>query len=226
MKILIIDNNIDQPWQLCADFRRYLVEGEINVRRAPQSDLPKDIAAFSHIILSGSKTSIVDSEPWITELTGFIRRAVDAGIPMLGVCYGHQIIAKSFGGDSVVGNSKTPEFGWVKMRQTAKSPIFEGLSNEFHSFQSHYDEVHSLPRGFIKTAESDRCGIQAYRVESKPVFGIQFHPEKNAEEGQRSIDSKKKTVSKDCIFNDGKAESVFKEHVAHTIFRNFLGQRK
>jgi GMP synthase (glutamine-hydrolysing) len=156
----------------------------------------------------------------------FTRQTIEAGIPTLGVCYGHQIIARALGGDPCVRKSPTPEFGWVEIEQTAENPILKGLPKRFHSFQAHFEEVCRLPKGFIATARSSRCETQAYRVEGKPVFGVQFHPERNAEEGQRSIDHRRVELSKetagDCIFNDGKAKSVFSEDVARTIFGNFI----
>lgn len=225
MKILIIDNNIDQPWGLCGDFRRYL-SGEVSVRRAPQGDLPKSPRAYSHVILSGSKTSCLDSSPWTQDLMRFIRETIDAGIPMLGVCYGHQMIARTFGGESILRSCEKPEFGWVEIRQTKPNPVLEGLPKKFYTFQSHFEEVSVMPAGFVSTAESDRCALQAYYVKNKPIFGVQFHPERNAEEGQRSIDKRKKTLPSDCIFFDGKAKSVFNENVASTIFRNFAEQKR
>lgn len=226
MRILIIDNNIDQPWGLCGDFRRYL-EGEVIVRRAPQRDLPPNgPRGFTHVILSGSKTSCLDGSPWTQDLMKYVREAVDAGVPTLGVCYGHQIIAKTYGGESILRASPKPEIGWVEIRQTVPNPVLEGLPAKFHTFQSHFEEVTKLPAGFVTTAESDRCAIQAFFVEKKPLFGIQFHPERNAEEGQQSIDRQKKTTPESCIFGDGKAKSVFTENVARTIFRNFISQKR
>ena len=186
MKTLIIDNNIDRPWSLCPDFRRYL-EGTVEVRRAPQGDLPSKVEGYSHIIITGSKTSTLDSSPWITQLMAFVSQAIESGIPTLGICYGHQIIAKIFGGQSVVRASRTPEIGWVEIRQTKPNPVLEGLPTRFYTFESHVEEVVHAPKGFVATAESERCAIQAYYAKGKPVFGVQFHPEKNAEEGQASI---------------------------------------
>lgn len=223
MKTLIVDNNIDVPWDLCPDIRRYL-DGQITVRRAPQEDLPKNPLGFSHIILSGSKTSCLDVGPWIEKLTRFIHAAVESGIPVFGICYGHQLIARIFGGDKSVRKAEKPEFGWVEIQQKRNHPLLEGLPERFHSFQSHYDEVCQAPKGFIVATSSERCAVQAYYLSDKPVFGVQFHPERNAEEGQSSIDGKKKAVPSDCIFNDRKAKSVFDENVAITIFRNFLAQ--
>jgi GMP synthase (glutamine-hydrolysing) len=225
VKILIIDNNIDQPWGFCGDFRRYL-EGEIVVRRGPQSDLPANPGAFTHVILSGSKTSCLDSSPWTLELIDFVQKTAEREIPLLGVSYGHQIIVKAFGGESAVRRSATPEIGWVEIKQERPHALLAGLPERFHTFQSHFEEVARLPSGFIATASSERCAIQAYYVQGRPIFGVQFHPERNAEEGQKSIDNQKKSAPGDCIFFDGQAKSVFTENVARTIFRNFLIQSK
>ncbi|MBI3557743.1 MAG: gamma-glutamyl-gamma-aminobutyrate hydrolase family protein [Deltaproteobacteria bacterium] len=174
------------------------------------------------------RTCILDSSPWVGELMNLVRKVVDAGTPILGVCYGHQIIARSYGGDPVVRISPTPEIGWVEVVQDAPNPLLEGLPKKFYSFQSHFEEVQKAPSGFVVTASTPRCPIQAYYIQGKPVFGVQFHPERNAAEGQQSIDSKKTArppVARDCIFGDGKAESIFSEYVAKTIFSNFLRQR-
>lgn len=221
MKILIVDNNIDKPWGYCGDFRRYL-EGQVLVRRAPEKDLPPSPRGFSHIIVSGSKTSCLDSSDWVKILIEFVQNAVNYEIPLLGVCYGHQILARAFGGDNAVGKSKTPEIGWVKVTQTEKNPILEGLPKNFYTFQSHVEEVVELPIQFVSTASSDRCQIQAYYMKDKPAFGVQFHPERNAQEGQMTIDKRKKVVPKDYIFGNRKANLLFTENIARTIFRNFL----
>ncbi|MEW6056837.1 MAG: type 1 glutamine amidotransferase [Bdellovibrionota bacterium] len=225
MKILIVDNNIDLPWTHCADLRRYM-SGRVVIRRGPERDLPPTPMDFTHIILSGSRTSILDSSVWVQELMQFVRTAADANVPLLGVCYGHQIIARAFGGDQMVRKSPMPEFGWVEIEQTSENPLLKDLPKKFHSFQSHEEEVQKVPDGFIPTASSARCPIQAYYIQGKPVFGVQFHPERNTEEGSRTIEMRKKVTPRDCIFPDSKAKSLYSEHVANTIFRNFLSQRR
>jgi GMP synthase (glutamine-hydrolysing) len=220
-RVLIIDNNIDTPWRLCPDFRRYL-EGMVAVRRAPQEDLPPDPTKFTHVILTGSKTSILDSSPWVLKLMDYVRRAADRKVPTLGVCYGHQLIARAYGGDQFVRRSPTPEFGWVEVRQTRDNPILDGLPKSFYSFQFHFEDVTAPPPGFVATAESPRCAVQAYYVEGKPLFGVQFHPERNLEEGQQSIAMRRKMIPEGCLFGDGEGKSVFSENVARIIFKNFL----
>src|SRR3712207_4000003 len=101
MKVLIVDNNIDPVFWGASDLRRlsrHLPGADFHVRRGPQADLPADPRAFDRIVLSGSRTAARDEAPWIDQLLEFIRRAVDAGRPLLGVCYGHQMLARALGG--------------------------------------------------------------------------------------------------------------------------------
>lgn len=225
MKILIIDNTIDKPLNLAPDFRRYF-DQSVTVRRSPEEDLPIAIDDFTHVILSGSRTSCMDQSPWVLKLIELVHKIVEREIPLLGVCFGHQIIARSFGGDSAVRKSSTPEFGWVEVTQTNTNPILQGLPAKFYSFQSHFEEVASLPTNFILTASSNRCTIQSYYVKSKPIFGVQFHPERNASEGNASLLQRIDKVPKECIFGHGKAKEFYNENVARTIFSNFLNQKK
>src|SRR3954454_12000081 len=98
MKILIIDNNIDRDSWGSSDLCR-LTRGfpgaTVYVRNGPESDLPPHPAQYDKIIVSGSKTSAMSEEPWIEELTDFIRKAIDLRKPYLGVCYGHQMLARA-----------------------------------------------------------------------------------------------------------------------------------
>lgn len=224
-KILLIDNNIDQPWPMGDNFRRYLSSGDlISVRRGPQKDIPKDIESFSHIILSGSKTSCLDRSDWVLNLEELLRNAAELEKHVLGVCFGHQIIARTFSGIENVRKAISPEYGWVKIRQTAKHRLFDSIPDEFHTYQSHNEEVVALLPEFEITAQSENCAIQAFQHRSKPIYGIQFHPEKNAAEGEASIAEKikDKTIARDCIFNPGRANSLHSESIAQVIFKNFL----
>lgn len=231
IRTLIIDNTIDQPWQMGRPFLRYL-GGYAQVRRAPQMDLPSSPESFSHIILSGSKTSCLDTSEWVEQLIRFLETAVQKQIPVLGVCFGHQILARLFSGTNAVGPSTKPELGWVSIQKKASSKAYgllQDLPESFYSYQSHFEEVRYLPPEFDILAQSDRCGIQAFAHKSKPVFGIQFHPEKTLEEARRAIESEIKTkpkpLIKDCLFNPPHANSLYNENVAIKIFRNFANSK-
>lgn len=125
------------------------------------------------IILSGSHWSVYEEnapqvDPKIFEL----------GIPVLGICYGMQLIAKTFGG--IVAAGPKGEYGWAMLNLNengTESPIFDLVSLEGRVWMSHGDYVEKLPSGFILEASSETCPHTAMRHESKPIFGVQFHPE-------------------------------------------------
>lgn len=223
MKILIIDNNIDQDCWGAKELCRLAITAlgaTVFVRRAPQDDLPKDPRSFDRIIVSGSKTSALEEAPWIDNLTTFIHKAMDAQIPYLGVCYGHQALVKAVAGKDALRKAVHPEIGWVEIQIKETCPLFDGLPRKFYSFASHYDEVGTLPNGMKNLACSEFCSIQACQLESLPIYGIQFHPEKNLKEGTEILTKKKDEPH--LLLNAIKGHKLYNPQVGEILFRNFL----
>ena len=96
-------------------------------------------------------------------------------IPILGICLGHQLIAKTLGGE--VATSDTESYAQVKININEENPLFKGLESPMDVWSSHKDEVHSLPEDFDIIAESSLCDIEAMKHKSREIYGIQFHPE-------------------------------------------------
>ena len=225
MRILIIDNNIDRLWWGSENLRRYAraqTGSTVITRRAPHDDLPESPADFDRIVVSGSKTGAGDDAPWIETLLEFIREAVALGKPYLGICYGHQALARALGGKETVRRGVKGEFGWAKIETLAPFPLFEGLPKEFYSFQSHYDEVQALPPGVTCFAKSDDCPIQAIQLAGKPVFGIQFHPEKSLPDAERSFSEERKLGRNRFLLRPKESKSLYNPKVAEQIFKNFF----
>jgi GMP synthase (glutamine-hydrolysing) len=95
--------------------------------------------------------------------------------PILGICAGHQFMAKHFGGDAAP--SAVPEFGKAVLTVTQADVLFEGLPPTFEVWESHNDEVSALPKDFVALASSPNCAVQAMRSTKRRLFGLQFHPE-------------------------------------------------
>lgn len=224
MKLLIIDNNILPHFWGSPDLCYYVRSPgfTLHVRRGPQDDLPADPKKYDRILISGSLTSANDTSPWTHRLEDFIRRAVQEKIPMLGVCFGHQMIARSLGGADFVRKAQIPEFGWSQIDVKHPTPLFDGLPKSFHSYSSHFDEVSRLPKDFKLLASSEVCPIQAFEVDHLPVFGIQFHPERSFEQGQQAYLGHKKKGLHKYFLNYKRAEKLYSEAVAEKIFGNFL----
>jgi len=96
--------------------------------------------------------------------------------PILGICAGHQYMARHYGGD--VNPALNPEFGKVELRVLKKdSIIFEGVPERSTVWLSHNDEVTIIPQDFVRIADSVSCIVQAMVHKEKPLIGLQFHPE-------------------------------------------------
>jgi len=140
----------------------------------PQDGLPKD--AGDLLLVMGGPMSVNDSDPWIAEETAFIRSALQAGTPVIGVCLGSQFMAKSLG--ATVRPGKALEIGITPVTLTAEAkqdPVFSMLPESFEVFEWH-GEVFDLPKDCVSLAGSDIAPLQAFRYGAR-AYGLLFHLE-------------------------------------------------
>lgn len=96
-------------------------------------------------------------------------------VPMIGICLGHQLIAKVFGGE--VGKGSMGGYSEVEVRIIEQDDLFAGIPEKIKVWASHMDEVKELPESFKVLAESDICKIEAMKHKKRPLYGVQWHPE-------------------------------------------------
>jgi GMP synthase (glutamine-hydrolysing) len=147
---------------------------------------PKKIDRYDRIILLGSEASALDDHDWLKPELNLIQTAIERGIPLLGICFGHQIIVHAVLGRDYVRRRADPELGWSKIQQLKKNRLFQDIPTHFFSYSFHFDEVVESPALEI-LARSDECDVQAYQLKGKDVWGIQFHPEIDIETGKRIL---------------------------------------
>ena len=131
------------------------------------------------IILSGGPASVYseDAYPIDPAILGL-------GIPVLGICYGHQLIAHQLGG--MVTRTPAAEYGSTQVSRQAASLLLDGFPQEFRVWMSHGDAVSRPPPGFRVTAQSPGAPVAAMEDASRRLYGVQFHPEViHTEHGQR-----------------------------------------
>jgi GMP synthase-like glutamine amidotransferase len=186
VRVAIVDNSIDpEIYKPVEHWSRYLsVEWEAFTAR--ESRFP-DLEKFSHVILTGSESSVLEREVWAEEEAEMVREAVDAGIPVLGSCWGHQLLAYALAGPSSVGRSPRPEIGWIDLRIRRDAGLL-GPPGEVHVFSIHYDEVRNPGPRFEVLASTELCPVQAIRLWDRPVWGLQFHPEVDVEGAKKFIE--------------------------------------
>jgi len=122
------------------------------------------------IILSGGPRSVYDDGAPAVDA-----ELLELGIPILGICYGMQTIAKLLGGD--VENSPAREFGHAVVEVDTASLLFTGLERRQKVWMSHGDSVTALPHGFEAVASTPSCPNAAMADGGRAIYGVQFHPE-------------------------------------------------
>src|SRR3984957_11751492 len=154
-----------------------LIARRVREARVYSEILPHDtpwseIAAYepSAIILTGGPESTLE-----LGAPGLDPAIYDAGVPVLGICYGMQLIARDLGGDLV--RSSHSEFGPAALEVTGQAPLFAGVPRSSRAWMSHGDTVLAPPPGFAALARTPTCAIAAIGDPARRIYGVQFHPE-------------------------------------------------
>ncbi len=172
---------------------------------------------FDAMAVTGSRASVYWDRDWIRPLVEYVAEADDRGLPILGVCYGHQVLASALGGR--VQSMGEYEIGYREITQTADDELFDGIPETFTAYTTHSDAVTELPPGAELLAEND-YGIHAFR--RGHAWGVQFHPEYDRETA-RTL-AKQKDLDEDRIQSvlDGiTAENYDAACRAKRLFDNF-----
>ncbi|MFC4540746.1 type 1 glutamine amidotransferase [Halosolutus amylolyticus] len=156
---------------------------------------------FDGAVVTGSRSSVYWDEDWIDATKEWVGSAIDRGIPALGVCWGHQLLADVLGG--TVADMGTYEVGYSPIEHDGNSRLFDGISREFTAFTSHSDEVADLPPGADPIAENEYSN-HGFRKDR--VFGVQFHPEYDTKTARELVHRKD--------LSDDRRESVLDEITA------------
>lgn len=137
---------------------------------------------LSGAIITGSHAMVTDRADWSESLADWLRQAVPAGLPVLGICYGHQLLAHALGGE-VADLEPGPEVGTVCVALTEagkEDPLFHALPDRFPAHASHVQSARRLPADAVHLARSRLEPHHAFRIGPR-AWGVQFHPEFDTE---------------------------------------------
>lgn len=201
-----------------------LVEDDLEFHRflPHEGELPGDLDDVDALVVTGSKYHVYDPMEWIVETEDVALDALRTGIPVLGICFGHQLLADALGG--TVENMDDRELGYSEVHLTAegqRDPLFQDVPETFLTFTSHEDRVETIPEGTV-LAENE-YGIQAFRSDRYPGYGIQFHPEFNLDMAHSLLEEKDLTEDEAADFSSGFTEENFeRSRVSRRVLRNFF----
>lgn len=143
--------------------------------RADQGQLPLHPTAHHAYLISGSHHSVNDRAPWIDKLCHFINTLKQTSIKTIGICFGHQLIAKAFGGQVAISKQ-----GWafgVKTYQILTQPSWmQGASADLRLIASHEEQIIKLPTSATVLASHPQCPYSMFSLQNQ-FLGIQGHPE-------------------------------------------------
>ncbi|MCA1825307.1 MAG: gamma-glutamyl-gamma-aminobutyrate hydrolase family protein [Myxococcales bacterium] len=202
-------------------FERALGRSMPVVRAHQGEKLESGLARFrpKGIIVTGSPLSVTEKVPWMLELGESLLRVE---VPVLGVCFGHQLLARVAGG-GVVLNPRGREIGTVSVKLTPagrKDPLFAwATSDEIDVQATHLDAVDPVPPAATILASNENSAVQAFRL-SETIAGVQFHPELSAAAMRDLIMSRKEK-----LLAEGRDPSKIEVHevAAGKILRAFAG---
>jgi GMP synthase (glutamine-hydrolysing) len=137
-----------------------------------------DLLAYDAIIFAGGEYRPDEfDEPIFAVERERIMAALEAGVPILGICLGHQLLAYWLGGEVARGKW---EIGWLPVTindEGQTDPLLAGLGQAFYAFLWHGDQITRLPQEAVLLASSERCPVQCYRLRGRLVWGVQFNPQ-------------------------------------------------
>ncbi len=165
--ILILDFGSQYTQLIARRVRELNVYCEIH----PYNKIPKDLSNLSGVILSGSPFSVRDKDAPIPDLS-----KIKGKKPLLGVCYGAQYLAQSYGGE--VLPSEIREYGRANLGFIDKNcTLLKGMSDQTQVWMSHGDTILSIPEGYRVTTSTESVKVAGYKIDGEETYGIQFHPE-------------------------------------------------
>ncbi|WP_412067527.1 type 1 glutamine amidotransferase [Rubrivirga sp. IMCC43871] len=170
--------------------------------------------------------SVTETYDWTPALIDLCHACADRQLPLFGSCWGHQFVARAFGGE-VVNDPTRAEMGTHRVSLTDAGrldPLFSTLPETFGTQMGHQDRVARLPDGAVELASNGRAPFQAFRLGDAPIYGTQFHSELDVEtERQRLVAYRDHypEIAGDAEF-DAVIDALYETPDADDLLRRFL----
>jgi GMP synthase (glutamine-hydrolysing) len=178
----------------------------------------RDAAGF---VITGSSSSVTERAPWMLRAEEYVRAIVAADVPLLGICFGHQLIGQALGG-LVAKNPRGRELGTVLFERDAEEgPLFLKLPPEFTVNASHVDSVVRLPEGTRVLGKTALEPVSAFAVGAR-TWGVQFHPEFDGDVVRGYVEARSGAMRSEGLSPESAIERAADAPHGREVLRNFL----
>jgi GMP synthase (glutamine-hydrolysing) len=195
----------------------------LHVVRVIDGEPLPDLNAYRGVVVSGSAAMVTERAAWSVATAAWLLEALARDLPVLGVCYGHQLLADALGAH-VDWNPRGRQIGSVVATLTENGrtdPLFSGLPAELLVQTSHSQSVLSLPESLALLAATPRDPQHAFRVRGARAWGVQFHPEFDAEVTRAYIRERSADIRAEGQDPDALIEGVVESAHGDLILRRF-----
>lgn len=168
-KIIILDFGGQYCHLIARRIRDFGAHAEVMVSNTSAKILQSD-TSIRGVILSGGARSVYEKDA-----SKFDKEVLNLDVPILGICYGHQLIAHLMGGKVLSG--KSGEYGLMELDIKSEGEILAHLGKSKNVWMNHRDVVVQLPKSFVSVASTEHSKIAAFANKKRKIFGVQFHPE-------------------------------------------------
>jgi len=179
-----------------------------------------DPASPRAIVVTGSASSVTERAPWMLQLEENLRGAVSSGTPVLGICFGHQILGQALGG-RVDRNPRGREIGTVEVELTSPDPLLDETARPFTANMTHVDTLVTLPPGARLLARTALEPHAALRFGDR-AWGVQFHPEIDAEVMRQYVSGRRELIESEGLDADAIHAAIRETPPGAGVLRRFL----
>jgi GMP synthase (glutamine-hydrolysing) len=188
----------------------------VEIRTTPVADATATMMSdFAGVVLTGAEEGVYDHLPWRSRFDDEMKRVIESGPPVLGVCFSHQYLCELLGGrvERMKSGGEIGRFELALTAEGAHDPLFEGVESNFTVLETHNDAVIEPQPGATLLASSEKVAWQAFRWGER-IRGVQFHPEMN-KEILESVLARENASKEDFLRARG-------PHAGLLILRNFV----
>ncbi|MDB4974541.1 MAG: glutamine amidotransferase [Myxococcaceae bacterium] len=226
--LLQVGHTFEDIARLRGDYDRWFREGldlrdeELEVARVVDGEPVPSRFDYDGVVVTGSWSMVTDREPWSEASAEYLREAVARALPVLGVCYGHQLLAHALGG--LVGYNPTGRHAGSALVQLTASAahdrLFSGFPEQLSVQVSHSQAVLQLPAEAELLGHCARDPHHAFRI-GECAWGVQFHPEFTAEVSRLYIQKRYATIQAEGIDPEGLLASVQESSHGRDVLTRF-----